>query len=368
MKDLEIAPLEEEVKDDADDASFAKKRRKVKGHIVPSRYMQTKKQAITSTSSISSKSADVAAAKAKKSLSRTLLDSSTQRSVFQSTPYDRHGFVRHQRPDLSAIHAPREVTRLNLDDSELASRWESTKAVGKQIAESSKLSGQHGSSKSKTKTTSSKLSRHAAPSQALTQGQLDLLEARVSQWVYLETLARKAAQDQEKEAHTQLYSVWSENERIRQQIHELESKILQYRYEEELDKAVDEQLAALDPVVSQLTAVKSEYPRLALALDTTRHQLPVHDLHLPENQDDLLNALGESENLLGDLSALLRRRQSKIKDFSQTMQALENAVNVEEKDAERCREFLAACGSLQLQRSSYVVQDVQMKKEKDAES
>ena len=47
MKDLEIAPLEEEVKDDADDASFAKKRRKVKGKsgldwaIVRSRYRET---------------------------------------------------------------------------------------------------------------------------------------------------------------------------------------------------------------------------------------------------------------------------------------------------------------------------------------
>ena len=53
---------------------------------------------------------------------------------------------------------------------------------------------------------------------------------------------------------TQLYSVWSENERIRQQIHELESKILQYRYEEELDKAVDEQVKRNPgPLVAKLS-------------------------------------------------------------------------------------------------------------------
>eukprot|EP00118_Oscarella_pearsei_P008223 m.41599 g.41599 ORF g.41599 m.41599 type:complete len:659 (+) comp33207_c1_seq10:118-2094(+) len=376
MEDLGVAPLGEKTAQESSLASVSIGEKRRKGRIVPSRYMQKLKPAtkpgILSTSTVSKRRS---ASKSDAPLSQTVLTSNSSHGpIWQSTPYEPRGLSSGgARPNVSAIRAADDLhlslnPRLQLDDS-LAPPKPPTKPQPVKRALKAKASGSFADSSLKAQ--SQKSSRHVPTQQQsgeMRQAQLDLAEARVFQWTYLEGMAKAAAEEQEKEAMRQIYSVWAESEKMRQNIYELESELLRVKYEEELDRTIDEQLAAIDPVISQISTLLPEYKKMARALDTTRHQMAVHGFHLPHNQDELLSALQGMEGHLGELSSVTRQQQPQVAQFSQTIQALENAVNSEEKDIETCRELLAACSGLQLQETSRIVQEVQKRKDTEKNS
>ncbi|XP_022086554.1 uncharacterized protein LOC110977066 isoform X2 [Acanthaster planci] len=197
----------------------------------------------------------------------------------------------------------------------------------------------------------------------ITQDYLDRSYARYTQALFLDSKVEKTLKEQEKEAMSQMYGLWHENEKLRARKQELELELTSSRHANRLDQQLDVQIGGLGPVVAHLDQLKKQYSTLAHALDTTRHQLGTAGIHIPQDEDSyhelLISALAESENLLGEINAATRTHQPKVTSFASAIHALQKAVENEDKELKRCQELLAATSTLATQESSLRIQQIE---------
>ncbi|XP_076439440.1 uncharacterized protein LOC143279093 isoform X2 [Babylonia areolata] len=195
------------------------------------------------------------------------------------------------------------------------------------------------------------------------QQRLDLSYARCLQWLFLASKAELCLQQQEKDAMRQLHALWALLEKTRQEKAHLEQDMARLRHLNMLDQQLDTQHQALEPVVRVLPTLQKDFGGLASAVDTTRHQITVRGIHLPDDQDfylaSLEQVLMESEQLLGTLSTLTRKQAPAVSDFSDACQAVQQAVHDECLELNRCGELLSAVQSLTTHENSLRIQAMQ---------
>ncbi|XP_031548702.1 uncharacterized protein LOC116286332 [Actinia tenebrosa] len=142
----------------------------------------------------------------------------------------------------------------------------------------------------------------------LSQRQLELEYIRLKEWIFLESKLKSTFSHQEKDAQSQLYSMWQENEKLRRDLVELQLELDERKKLEELDAQLQLQ--------------------------------------------ELLAALSEGEQLLGEIDSLTRHRSHKVSNFSKEMDTLAKLTDTEVKEQGRCQELLAAASTLGTQERS----------------
>ncbi|XP_071949144.1 uncharacterized protein [Antedon mediterranea] len=197
----------------------------------------------------------------------------------------------------------------------------------------------------------------------ITQAYLDRIYTEYLQWLFLDSKARKAFQEQEKEAMSQLYGLWSENEKLRKRQFALKLELERVKHNNMLDKKLHVQREGLGPVVAHCKTFQEQFRTLARGVDTTRHQLATSGIFLPENedfyQDELQRALNESQKLLGEISLVTSHQKTKLTSFANASETLEKAVENELKEIARCQELLTSTTKLATQESSIKMQQIQ---------
>ncbi|EDO42763.1 predicted protein [Nematostella vectensis] len=345
-----------------------KKKKKSKTRIVPSRYMSTSacqssamKVASKKTTSVQRKQ-KVSFASTSKTKNRSLHDSSKLditaplqnpnargNNIMTSTPaVGSIGIIPgHPGGDLAAptpILPPQSV--YNTGGLGYKDKTKKTQKIRAQPFDNIAAEGTH--------------PQEAPAGQGeVSQRQLELQYARLVQWIFLESKAKSSFAAQEKQAQSQLYSMWQENEKLRRGIAELELEVEAQQKMEELDKQLNLQQSGLEAVDVNLPKLKQEYPKLSNALDTTRHYMPVNGVLIPDSHGELLGALDESENLLGEIEALTRHQTNKVSNFSKEISTLDKITGTEVEEHSRCQELLAATLTLATQERSLQAQIIQ---------
>ncbi|XP_077992143.1 uncharacterized protein LOC144446265 [Glandiceps talaboti] len=161
---------------------------------------------------------------------------------------------------------------------------------------------------------------------------------------------RKVTEDQENTASSQLYWLWNENDKFHQRKAELELEVAQLVHSNILDEQLQQQRSGLGPVVAGLDQLKQEHNTLAKAVDTTRHHVPTHGIYMPPNERDYLeqmkSELGETEQLLAEITALTREEQPRVAEFAKSMEILSDATQNERQEMDILHEVLQAFSSL----------------------
>ncbi|XP_060073788.1 HAUS augmin-like complex subunit 8 [Ylistrum balloti] len=192
---------------------------------------------------------------------------------------------------------------------------------------------------------------------------MDLLYMRYTQWLYLYTKAKKSREEQEKREMAQLNSLHEEVEKLRKKKHDLDIRLARQKHLNLVDDQVDQQRQLLGPIVANLPKLSREYESLAHALDTTRHQIATQGVYLPDDEEQLQRKLEKelstSEQLLGELSVMIRQPVTTVTAMSKALGAMEKAVDAQTHELRQCTEMISATQSLTIQETSLRIQEMQ---------
>jgi len=192
----------------------------------------------------------------------------------------------------------------------------------------------------------------------ISQRQLELQYSRVIQAAFLYSRLKESFAKKEKDAQSQIYSVWQEKEKLQREVASLELQLKMKTKIAELDKQIQLQMSGLKPIGSHMLKLILEYSKLAAALDTTRHHMSVNGVFIPQNHAELFAVLDESERLLGEIDGLTKQHQHKIGSFAKEMEGLSKTVESEIQEQNRCGELLAAASTLSTQERSLQAQSI----------
>ncbi|NXJ80015.1 HAUS8 protein, partial [Trogon melanurus] len=129
------------------------------------------------------------------------------------------------------------------------------------------------------------------------------LESQTLLLTYLRVKAEKNLAELEQKAEKNLLMLCEEKERQQEKLYELKREILLREREEKLDEALDTQIEILSTLVPVCEQFKEQYKSFALALDATRHELPIKNIHI---EGDMLTYLGKLQEQLAVTQELLR--------------------------------------------------------------
>ncbi|MBN3303190.1 HAUS8 protein, partial [Amia calva] len=163
----------------------------------------------------------------------------------------------------------------------------------------------------------------------------EMLENQTFLLAYLTSKIENNTQRLREEAERCLLAVMEEEERLRSAVQEKKRQFLLREKERQLDDLLDLQIAVLTPVVAAADQFKQQYKAFATAVDTTRHELPVHNVQM---EGDRKEFLGRAETCLRETECLLReawvqptagdqeRAGSLLKEVKETAQEIDKEL------------------------------------------
>ncbi|XP_061277665.1 HAUS augmin-like complex subunit 8 isoform X2 [Bos javanicus] len=109
----------------------------------------------------------------------------------------------------------------------------------------------------------------------------------------------------EEQAEKNLEILCKEKEKLQKKAYELKRRLLLCQKKKELEDFLDVQIEMLSPLEAVASRFREQYKTFAIALDTTRHELPVKSVHLDGDRqlflDELQQELKTTRHLLGEL-------------------------------------------------------------------
>ncbi|XP_046760548.1 HAUS augmin-like complex subunit 8 isoform X4 [Gallus gallus] len=152
---------------------------------------------------------------------------------------------------------------------------------------------------------------------------------------YLGVKRKDVAQLEEK-AEENLLMLCEEKERQQEKLYELKREILLKEREEKLDEELVKQMELLSPLVPLLGRFKEQYKSFAVALDATRHKLPIKNIHIDGDMPTYLDKLQEQLTVTQELLAEVMPDSSEesAKAFSE-LQDTEDVFKKLEKELQR---------------------------------
>ncbi|KAK2496257.1 hypothetical protein MC885_019852 [Smutsia gigantea] len=141
----------------------------------------------------------------------------------------------------------------------------------------------------------------------------------------------------EEKAERDLLMMCKEREKLQRKAHELKRKLLLCQRARELAGILDSQIEMLSPYEAVAERFKEQYRTFAMALDATRHELPVRSVHLggdgQQFLDDLQRELTTTRHLLGELGISSSGENKKALDL---LEELKEVAQKKELELQRC--------------------------------
>ncbi|XP_031413011.1 HAUS augmin-like complex subunit 8 isoform X2 [Meleagris gallopavo] len=149
-------------------------------------------------------------------------------------------------------------------------------------------------------------------------------------------MKRKDVAQLEEKAEENLLMLCEEKERQQENLYELKREILLREREEKLDEELVKQMEVLSPLVPLLEQFKEQYKSFAVALDATRHKLPIKNIHIegdmPAYLDKLQKQLTVTQELLAEVMPDCSEESAEV--FSE-LQGTEEVFQKLEKELRR---------------------------------
>uniref|UniRef100_A0A8C9FEG8 HAUS augmin like complex subunit 8 n=1 Tax=Pavo cristatus TaxID=9049 RepID=A0A8C9FEG8_PAVCR len=146
---------------------------------------------------------------------------------------------------------------------------------------------------------------------------------------YLRVKQREDVAQLEEKAEENLLMLCEEKERQQEKLHELKREILLKEREEKLDEELVKQMEMLSPLVPLLERFKEQYKSFAVALDATRHKLPIKNIHIegdmPTYLDKLQKQLSVTQELLAEVMPDSSEESAEaLRELQDTEEVLQN--------------------------------------------
>ncbi|XP_078690712.1 uncharacterized protein LOC144921523 [Branchiostoma floridae x Branchiostoma belcheri] len=356
-----------------------KKKKKPKGIIVESRYMQKAKAAVLPDKPKIGKSTQSSTVQTPKPAPSRTTSAPAKRKVAQSSSFNREKSVKK-----ASEHGSTPIIA-----GSKRSTTSTPVVTGSKRAASTPMGGAHPHTPSmtlgdisaiptadsilvapSTSTSASKgKPKKKASSTEVTQHQLDLWYIRYLQWLYISSKMEKDLKEKERQSSQYCYALWEKNEDLRKKITEGKQRIHCLKYQNLLDRLLKLQEAALQPLVDSAPKMQQDYSEFAHALDTTRHHLATISVSDDVDNEDYIKKLYESvneiEQLLGQLSIMTSRQLPKVTKFSKELEELQKTTAAEGVLLKRMEELVAAAESIMTQEVSLISQEIQLNRAGD---
>ncbi|XP_060793969.1 HAUS augmin-like complex subunit 8 isoform X2 [Neoarius graeffei] len=115
------------------------------------------------------------------------------------------------------------------------------------------------------------------------------LELETFLLAFLTAKIENSTQKLKEEAERNLITLMEEEEKLRSKVMNKKRQCLHLEKQQQLDDLLDLQTVALKPVTATAKQFTEEYKTFASAIDTTRHELPIKNLHLEEDRGEFLD-------------------------------------------------------------------------------
>ncbi|XP_026776878.1 HAUS augmin-like complex subunit 8 isoform X2 [Pangasianodon hypophthalmus] len=129
------------------------------------------------------------------------------------------------------------------------------------------------------------------------------LELETFLLAFLTAKIENSTQKLKEEAERNLITLMEEEEKLRSKIMSKKRQCLHLEKQQQLNDLLDLQIVALKPVAATAKQFTEEYKTFASAIDTTRHELPIKNLHIEEDRGEFLDkavvCLNQSQCILG---------------------------------------------------------------------
>ncbi|XP_036089791.1 HAUS augmin-like complex subunit 8 isoform X3 [Rousettus aegyptiacus] len=143
----------------------------------------------------------------------------------------------------------------------------------------------------------------------------------------------------EEKAERNLLMMCQEKAELQKKVHELKRNHLLCQRKRELLDILDAQIEILSPYEAVAERFKEQYKMFAMALDTTRHELPLRSIHLDGDGqqflDDLQQELMATRHLLGEFGIGSSDENGKVLDLLSELKEI-----TQKKDLELRRSFV----------------------------
>uniref|UniRef100_A0A8C0QLE3 HAUS augmin like complex subunit 8 n=1 Tax=Chelonoidis abingdonii TaxID=106734 RepID=A0A8C0QLE3_CHEAB len=131
---------------------------------------------------------------------------------------------------------------------------------------------------------------------------IGMLESQALLLNYASMKIEKNIAHLEEKGERNLSILCEEKEKQQKKLYELKRQLLLKKREQKLEEVLDKQIEVLAPLLTVCEQFKEEYKTFATALDTTRHELPVKNIHIEGNRhthlEDLKKHLAVTQSLL----------------------------------------------------------------------
>uniref|UniRef100_A0A8C3RZL6 HAUS augmin like complex subunit 8 n=1 Tax=Chelydra serpentina TaxID=8475 RepID=A0A8C3RZL6_CHESE len=131
---------------------------------------------------------------------------------------------------------------------------------------------------------------------------IGMLESQALLLNYASMKIEKNIAQLEEKGERNLSILCEEKEKQQKKLYELKRQLSIKKREQKLEEVLDKQIEVLAPLLTVCEQFKEEYKTFATALDTTRHELPMKNIHMEGNRqkylEDLQKHLAVTQSLL----------------------------------------------------------------------
>ncbi|KAM9330623.1 HAUS augmin-like complex subunit 8 [Gastrophryne carolinensis] len=167
---------------------------------------------------------------------------------------------------------------------------------------------------------------------------IDKLESQTLLFTYLTTKMKKNIKCLEEKAERSLLLANEEKNRLQEKVYQLKRSLLLARREVQLGDVLEKQAEGLVPSSSSIQQFKEKYISFATAVDCTRHQLPINNIHVVGTQQRYLDSIQKHLNSTKTLlEEAIPHTDDRSIDLLATIQSLEDIAL--KTDAELSRSF-----------------------------
>lgn len=197
---------------------------------------------------------------------------------------------------------------------------------------------------------------------------LQLLEARMLQWSYLNVRAAAAFDAQEHRAHAVLHGAYQAVEELKLQVHAEQLQLAHAKYCKEVDDVLDLFDKSLLPVSDLVPSLAAHHHTLSKAVEVTTHQLPTRGVDTHEDPQKLARALIASARLLDQLNVTVEVSMPGLQPYAQGLSKLDQTTREELQSLAQCRALLSEIVALETRERSLRIQRKQTQRLFEIES